>query len=92
MRNRTRQPGHVRPEYFCPGSPGAGPWCGQRDTGKTCHVHRYQPCLRDLRSYVMQSGDPAVAPQPIALPEIINLNNVESIDSVMVHGESRLGG
>lgn len=36
------------------------------------------------------SGDPAVAPQPIALPEIINLNNVESIDSVMVHGEPRL--
>ena len=36
------------------------------------------------------SGDPAVAAEPIALPEIINLNNVESIDSVMVHGEPRL--
>ena len=36
------------------------------------------------------NGDPAVQPAPIALPEIINLNNVESIDSIMVQGEPRL--
>lgn len=36
------------------------------------------------------TGDPASAPEPIALPDIINLNNVESIDSVTVHGEPHL--
>lgn len=35
-------------------------------------------------------GDPAVAPEQVDLPDIINLNNVESIDSVTVHGEPRL--
>lgn len=36
------------------------------------------------------SGDPAHAPEPIALPDIINLNNVESIDSIMVDGVPQL--
>ena len=36
------------------------------------------------------SGDPKAAPEPIALPDIINLNNVESIDSITINGESRL--
>lgn len=36
------------------------------------------------------AGDPAVAPEPLALPDIINLNNVESIDSILVEGEPHL--
>lgn len=36
------------------------------------------------------SGDPAMPPDPVALPDIINLNNVESIDSILVQGEPRL--
>ncbi|MDP5308204.1 Pycsar system effector family protein [Paracoccus spongiarum] len=32
------------------------------------------------------SGNPDHAPEPVALPDIINLNNVESIDSIMVQG------
>lgn len=36
------------------------------------------------------NGNPAVQPEPIALPDIINLNNVESIDSILVEGEARL--
>ena len=36
------------------------------------------------------SGEAGIPAQPVALPDIINLNNVESIDSVMVHGEARL--
>ena len=36
------------------------------------------------------SGDPAAQPEPIALPDIINLNNVESIDSIMFDGQPRL--
>ncbi len=36
------------------------------------------------------TGNPAVQPEPIALPDIINLNNVESIDSITVDGEARL--
>ena len=36
------------------------------------------------------SGDPAHDPEPIALPDIINLNNVESIDSITIDGEPRL--
>lgn len=36
------------------------------------------------------NGNPAVPPEPIALPDIINLNNVESIDSITVDGEARL--
>ena len=36
------------------------------------------------------SGDPDTAPEPVALPDIINLNNVESIDSIIVQGEPRL--
>lgn len=35
-------------------------------------------------------GDSKTAPEPIALPGIINLNNVESIDSITINGESRL--
>lgn len=36
------------------------------------------------------SGEPDAQPEPVALPEIINLYNVESIDSITVNGESRL--
>ncbi len=36
------------------------------------------------------SGDPDAQPQPVALPDIINLNNVESIDSITLAGEPRL--
>lgn len=36
------------------------------------------------------SGDPTEAPKTVDLPDIINLNNVESIDSITFHGESRL--
>ncbi|EIC20267.1 Protein of unknown function (DUF3616) [Thiorhodovibrio frisius] len=36
------------------------------------------------------SGEPEAQPVPIALPEIINLHNVEAIASVTVNGESRL--
>lgn len=36
------------------------------------------------------SGDPSDDPEPIALPDIINLNNVESIDSITVHGVPQL--
>lgn len=36
------------------------------------------------------SGEPDAQPEPVALPEIINLHNVESIDSITVNGESRL--
>lgn len=36
------------------------------------------------------NGNPSSEPQQLALPEIINLNNVESIDSVTINGESRL--
>ena len=36
------------------------------------------------------SGNPSVHPEPIALPDIINLNNVESIDSIVIDGEPRL--
>ena len=36
------------------------------------------------------SGDPAEAPTQVDLPDIINLNNVESIDSISINGESRL--
>ncbi|SCY66068.1 DUF3616 domain-containing protein [Paracoccus tibetensis] len=36
------------------------------------------------------SGNPAMPPEPIALPDIINLNNVESIDSINIDGEPRL--
>ncbi|TRW94811.1 hypothetical protein FNJ84_18275 [Paracoccus sp. M683] len=36
------------------------------------------------------SGEPAAEPEPIALPDIINLNNVESIDSIVVDGQPRL--
>jgi hypothetical protein len=36
------------------------------------------------------SGERGASPEPIALPDIINLNNVESIDSITVNGESRL--
>lgn len=36
------------------------------------------------------SGDPQATPEPIALPDIINLNNVESIDSITVDGQPRL--
>ena len=36
------------------------------------------------------NGNPHNEPEPIALPDIINLNNVESIDSVTIDGESRL--
>ena len=36
------------------------------------------------------TGEVGIPPQPVALPEIINLNNVESIDSILVHGEPRL--
>ncbi|MDO5706134.1 MAG: DUF3616 domain-containing protein, partial [Paracoccus sp. (in: a-proteobacteria)] len=36
------------------------------------------------------SGDPADSPAPVDLPDIINLNNVESIDSITINGESRL--
>ncbi|AUH64309.1 Pycsar system effector family protein [Paracoccus zhejiangensis] len=36
------------------------------------------------------SGAPSVRPEPIALPDIINLNNVESIDSITFAGEPRL--
>lgn len=35
-------------------------------------------------------GDPDVPPEPVALPDIINLNNVESIDSITIDGEARL--
>ena len=35
-------------------------------------------------------GEPDDRPEPIALPEIINLNNVESIDSITIHGKPRL--
>ncbi|MFV2029370.1 DUF3616 domain-containing protein [Neisseria sp. S1] len=36
------------------------------------------------------NGNPQSEPEQLALPEIINLNNVESIDSVTINGESRL--
>lgn len=36
------------------------------------------------------TGDPGDAPEQLALPSLINLNNVESIDSVTIHGEDRL--
>jgi hypothetical protein len=36
------------------------------------------------------SGEPDAQPEPVALPEIINLHNVESIDSITINGESRL--
>ena len=36
------------------------------------------------------NGDAKTAPEPVALPGIINLNNVESIDSITINGESRL--
>lgn len=36
------------------------------------------------------NGRPDAPAQPIALPDIINLNNVESIDSILVHDEPRL--
>ncbi|NEX21487.1 DUF3616 domain-containing protein [Thiorhodococcus mannitoliphagus] len=36
------------------------------------------------------SGEGDAQPQPVALPEIINLNNVEAIDSVTLNGEARL--
>ncbi|MDO5611615.1 MAG: DUF3616 domain-containing protein [Paracoccus sp. (in: a-proteobacteria)] len=36
------------------------------------------------------SGDPADEPAMVDLPDIINLNNVESIDSITINGESRL--
>lgn len=36
------------------------------------------------------SGDPETPPEPVALPDIINLNNVESIDSIVLDGEPRL--
>lgn len=36
------------------------------------------------------SGEPEAAPEPVALPDIINLNNVESIDTITVGGEPRL--
>lgn len=36
------------------------------------------------------SGDASARPEPVALPEIINLNNVESIDSITFAGEPRL--
>ncbi|AUH33888.1 Pycsar system effector family protein [Paracoccus tegillarcae] len=36
------------------------------------------------------TGNPEDQPDPIALPDIINLNNVESIDSITVDGEPRL--
>lgn len=36
------------------------------------------------------SGERGALPEPVALPEIINLNNVESIDSITIQGEPRL--
>lgn len=36
------------------------------------------------------NGNPATQPEPIALPDIINLNNVESIDSILIDGVPRL--
>ncbi|SFA53434.1 hypothetical protein SAMN04487972_1112 [Paracoccus halophilus] len=36
------------------------------------------------------SGEPDAAPEPVALPDIINLNNVESIDAITIDGEPRL--
>lgn len=36
------------------------------------------------------SGDAGDAPEPMALPDIINLKNVESIDSIIVDGVPRL--
>lgn len=36
------------------------------------------------------SGERGSLPEPVALPEIINLNNVESIDSITIHDEPRL--
>lgn len=36
------------------------------------------------------NGNPAMPPEPIALPDIIDLNNVESIDSITVDGQARL--
>lgn len=36
------------------------------------------------------SGNPVMQPEPIALPDMINLNNVESIDSIILGGEARL--
>lgn len=36
------------------------------------------------------TGDPEDQPDPIALPDIINLNNVESMNSITVDGEPRL--
>ncbi len=35
-------------------------------------------------------GKPDESPQPIELPDIINMNNVEAIDSIMIHGEPYL--
>ena len=36
------------------------------------------------------TGDAELAPEPLSLPNLINLNNVESIDSVTIGGEQRL--
>ncbi|MDO5681266.1 MAG: DUF3616 domain-containing protein [Propionibacteriaceae bacterium] len=36
------------------------------------------------------TGNPAIAPELLALPNLINLNNIESIDSVKFGGENRL--
>lgn len=36
------------------------------------------------------SGEPSEQPEPIHLPSMISLNNVESIDSVVINGEQRL--
>lgn len=38
----------------------------------------------------MWSGDPVDPAEPIALPDIINLNNVESVDSILIDGQPRL--
>lgn len=38
----------------------------------------------------MWSGDPVDPVEPIALPDIINLNNVESVDSILIDGQPRL--
>ncbi len=35
-------------------------------------------------------GKPDDVPQPIELPDIINMNNVEAIDSIMIHGKPHL--
>lgn len=43
--------------------------------------------VSQLWSWTGQRADPA---EPVAFPDIINLNNVESIDSVEIHGQPRL--